>query len=340
MARTPAGHDKNMNYSNRAFLYGPVGAFLALILGLALYWFHASGQLSERIDALNGKTIMPGVTLHFSGEEMAGFPFRLDTIFKDLEIDVETDHGLAVWKSENFAMHALTYGRPLQVMEAAGKQTLTWTNAKGEHKTFEFIPGLLHASAVEDATGLTRFDIDLVDLGAAEFQAAELQFHIRKEGDNLEFVFDGNTLHLSDTKSGFGDTIKSLHLSGEINHGEALNALRAGAQDWRPATDAWNAKNGKINLDAGHVAWGKTGMDVAGEFVLPERQLRALLSLKMTGVPLEQPGENDGATGFAVALSDWASSNAKDGNVTATFTLGQERGFIGLPGSAKTERVY
>ncbi len=302
-----------MKYSSRFFLYAPVGAFLLILIGLCVHWFWASGKMSDRLDAMNGQTVMPGVTLHFAQKEMAGFPFRLDAIFKDLEITVETTNGLARWRSENFAFHTLPFGRPQEVFEAAGKQTLSWTGDKGEAKSFEFIPGSLRASAIEDDTGaLTRFDLDLLDLGSAALQAGRLQFHIRKDGDALQFVVDGNTIHLSST-SVYGDTIKSLRLEGHVTQATALDSLRRGQQEWRAALENWRKNNGIAELASGNLALNEIKIGGSGALALDDaRRLKGQLKLKFTGKILavsenlleESQGEKKDEFSLTVSLKD------------------------------------
>src|SRR5438477_8495025 len=114
-----------MNLTNRFFIYAPFALFLALVLGLTIRWSLEANSLSSRLDKLNGRTIMPGVTLHFERKRIAGFPFRLDVIFKNIEIDVDTPHGPSSWRADDFALHRLTYGEDKTLFEAAGRQSLS-----------------------------------------------------------------------------------------------------------------------------------------------------------------------------------------------------------------------
>ncbi len=276
----------NMKYSSRFFLYAPVAAFALLFAGVCAHWAWSAHTLSQRLDALNGQAVMPGVTLHFAQKEMAGFPFRLDAVFKNLEIAVDTDHGPAIWRSEDFALHSLNYGPPRQVFEAAGKQTLLWTDAKGVHKSFAFVPGSLRASALEDETGLTRFDFDLIDLGSSDLQAGRLQFHIRRDGDAFEFVIDNAGLQLAHILSpAFGEAIKSLKLSGRITEAATLDSLRAGRTDWRNALDNWRNQQGAVELAEGQIAWDRFSLGISGGLLLDEaKRPRGILYLKVSDV--------------------------------------------------------
>ena len=66
--------------------------------------------------------------------------------------------GRSPGSAENFALHALTYGADKTIFEAAGKQSLTWTDAEGGSIMPSLsMPGALHASAIRDAGGLDAF---------------------------------------------------------------------------------------------------------------------------------------------------------------------------------------
>ncbi len=318
-----------MKYSSRFFLYAPVAAFALLFAGVCVNWLVSSRALSQKLDALNGHEIMPGVTLSYSQKEMAGFPFRLDAVFKNLEITVVTANGPAGWRSENFAFHTLSYGKPQQVFEAAGKQTINWTDDKGTAKSLEFVPGSLRASAIEDAGGLVRFDLDLADLGAAALQAGRVQFHIRKENDALQFVLSADVAHLTPKlESAFGDTVKSLKLDGRVAQAVAFDDLRAGKGDWRAALDVWRGKNGAVQFAQSEIAWDKINIGGSGTMLLDQaKRPKGVLHLKIAGLPalteaaarrgilggankglvaglLETIGQNDGGKdGVAVTLA-------------------------------------
>src|SRR5262252_3464129 len=99
-----------MSLTNRFFIYAPFALFVVLALGLSIRWFSDASAFSARLDKLNGHQLAPGVRLHFLSKQISGFPFRLDAVFKNLEIDIETPHGPSSWKTDDFALHRLTYG--------------------------------------------------------------------------------------------------------------------------------------------------------------------------------------------------------------------------------------
>ena len=78
-------------------------------------------------------------------------------------------HGPSPGQSEKFALHALTYGRRQDIYEAAGQQTLSldgWRRQTASHHLS--CPVALRASAIIDAKGLARFDLDMVDAGGKD----------------------------------------------------------------------------------------------------------------------------------------------------------------------------
>ena len=67
---------------------------------------------------------------------MSGFPFNLDVVFDGFPgVGRDRCMGRAVWRAEHFALHALTYGRDETIFEAAGKQSLAWTDGDGKRHT-------------------------------------------------------------------------------------------------------------------------------------------------------------------------------------------------------------
>ena len=121
-----------MRYSNRLFLYAPFAVLLIIAAAAMLRWREVADQWQTKLLAANrGEEIAPGVTLHFTSEEIGGFPFNLDIVLDKFVLAVRSTRGPISLESERFAIHALTYGRTQQVMESAGLQILIWTDAEG-----------------------------------------------------------------------------------------------------------------------------------------------------------------------------------------------------------------
>ena len=238
-----------MKYSSRFFLYAPLGLFLAIALGVGIQWWLVASALSARLQAMNGHEIAPGITLHFASRTISGFPFNLDTVFRDLSLRIDTPHGPTEWRSEEFAMHALTYGRDETIFEAAGKQELRWTKDDGSKRALVFAVGSLHASAIGDRAGLTRFDLDIVGFGSKAMTARRLQFHIRHDKDNtldLAVMADGTTI-APGTCPNLGDGVDRVTVGSTITRADSFSALRLGTQRWEAAVKQWRTVGGKVS---------------------------------------------------------------------------------------------
>jgi len=236
-----------MRYSSRFFLYAPfVGLLLLAVMAMTNWWFKATA-LAARLDAINGHEIMPGVRLGFSERRLAGFPFRIDTILKNLRVEMTEIGGPVVWTSEGFALHALAYGRVQAILEAGGRQTLSWRDANGGAHSFAFLPGTFRASALLQQGKLIRFDSEIVDLDGAEFRAANAQLHARAMGDGLDIYFKMQNARVSGSYArSLGHDITSLVASGRMTRGSALVALLRGTQAPEAALEDWRQADGTI----------------------------------------------------------------------------------------------
>src|SRR5262249_9137130 len=157
---------------------------------------------------------------------------------------VATADGPIVWRAEHFALHGLTYGRNELIFEAAGKQSLAW----GKTHHLDFQTGSLHASAIQDEVGLSRFDLDLVALDSPALAAGRTQFPVRRAKDTLDIAASGEDVQLAPRLRGaFGDRISLMALQGDISAARAFDGLRAGRADWQDAMDAWRKAQGALH---------------------------------------------------------------------------------------------
>jgi hypothetical protein len=240
-----------MRYSSRFFLFAPICVFLALMGVVGVHWWIMADALSARLAAANGHEIAPGVVMRFASKQISGFPFSLDTVFRDVSFEIAKPHGSIVWRSENFAMHALTYGRDQTIFEAAGRQELDWTSIDGSKHVLHFGVASLHASAIMDRVGVTRFDLDLIGFGSFETTAQRLQFHVRRnKDDTLDLAIMCDGVVTTDAPP------SSFDLDGQIDRAHVLDPLRAGKMRWYEALESWRRANGKL-----HVANAKSAPD-------------------------------------------------------------------------------
>lgn len=325
-----------MNYSSRFFLYAPFALLLLIGAATGVYWWSAAGALEERLDAMQTHEAMPGVTVRYATRSTSGFPFNLDVVFTDFRVSVETGHGPFVWRAEHFALHALTYGADKTIFEAAGKQSFSWTDAEHRAHELPFDTGSLHASAIRNAGGLSRFDLDLVGFGSPALTAARLQFHIRHATDGKTFdVFtNGDDVHLSPRLRGaFGDELKLVALQGSLTEASAFAALRAGKTDWRSAIEAWRNAPGRLHIEPLEFRWAN-GVDMLGHGAMlldGGRRPEGIVDFKITGMTgwlaSNPPMVPDG---FAAGLRDRASkAGSEGGRMGAVFGIKDSIVYLG-----------
>jgi len=233
-----------MRYSSRFFLWAPIVLFLVLAAGITLHWWRMAGAYEAQIAALKGREAVPGVTLDWSEVAISGFPFRVDAVFKDFVARGTGPHGPFTWTSEGFALHALTYGRDRTILEAAGRQRLSWVDAAERPRRFEFLPGTMRASAVRDAEGLLRFDLDIQSLSAKDFSIGRAQFHLRRgeDGNAIDMVVQAD--QGAGALGHFGREVKSLRLYQTLVRARAYTLLLKGQTSPREAHAAWHDEGG------------------------------------------------------------------------------------------------
>jgi hypothetical protein len=241
-----------VRYSSRFFLYAPFVLVVCIAAGAMLLWFQASNAWSKRIAAMNGHEIAPGITLSYSSQTIGGFPFRVDTVFKNFRISVD---GAGTWQSDEFAMHSLTYGHGQAVFEAAGNQTFSW----GKNDRFVFVPGSVRASAILDSDVLSRFDLVFVALDSKTVTIGRGEIHLRRDPSSnaIDFALSGDAIHLPNRKK----NISHFRLAAHATPRTPFNPLFARQTHWQSAMEAWRNANGRVALDAIDLN-GETGSGV------------------------------------------------------------------------------
>lgn len=269
-----------MKYSSRFWLYAPLALFLGLARWVMGHWWVLAKAMDRKLTAINGRQAIPGVTVSWASKTISGFPFRVDVVFTDLLVKAEGPRGPITWHSDRFALHALTYGRAQDIFEAAGPQTLAWTDADNARHQLSFLPATLHASAIFGDQGLSRFDLDMMDAGGkdtdgAAFTAARVQFHMRHDpkADALDLVL--SALEVKDPATPFGDHVKKLEIYGRVTEGSSFARLLEGRSGWMDAMQAWKHRNGEIVTDRVDIESTALATQKAGPDLQPG--LRALL---------------------------------------------------------------
>lgn len=269
-----------MRYSSRFWLYAPLALFLALAVAAMANWWMLAKDLDHRLTAMNGHQAVPGVTVSWKSKTIAGFPFRLDVMLDGLRVRAGAPRGPVTWSSERFALHSLAYGRTQDIFEAAGQQSLTWTDADNLGHKIAFLPATLRASTISSAKGVSRFDLDILNAGGktvdgATFTIARAQLHLRHDpkSDALDFMISGLQANMPDTV--FGNHVEKLEIYGRITEGEAFARLLAGQSGLMDALMAWKHRGGKIVTDKAEIDATALAVKAPGPELEPG--LRALL---------------------------------------------------------------
>jgi hypothetical protein len=260
-----------MRYSSRFFLYAPLAALLTLAAIACAHWWIAASALSKRLDAVNGHEIVPGVKIGFAAKRIAGFPFRMETRLEGLRIEVAEKDGPVTWATEQFASHALAYGRIQAIFEAAGKQTLSWRDATGKTHTFVFLPGTLRASAILENGELVRFDSQIVDLAGDDFRAAKLEFHFRTNKDRIETYLLLQSAHIpGGYAASLGPDLQALIGSASLDHRATLDGALRGEIAPAMALDQWRASGGALAMSNLTIDWKKRAASFSGKLTLDD----------------------------------------------------------------------
>lgn len=233
-----------LRYSSRFWLYAPSALFALLAAAVMIHWWMLAGPFEKKLAALKGRETIPGITLDWDKAEVGGFPFRLDATFQNLRIAGAGAHGPFSWRSEEFAMHSLTYGRSQDVYQAAGRQQISWTDSNGGARAAAFQAGSMRGSSILGRQGLMRFDLDIAELGGPDFTLTRLQFHMRRDPD-------GNSLDLMVSTDGLPvGTKKPDHrqLYVTLANAEPLLPLLRGELSWPEAVKHWRAGGGSEKL--------------------------------------------------------------------------------------------
>ena len=229
-----------MNYTSRFWLYAPVCTFLTLAAIAMVHWWIVAGAFEKKLAALKGHQAVPGITLDWDKVEVGGFPFRLDADFSNFRVQGAGAHGPFAWKTENFALHTLSYSRAKVVYEAAGQQGASWTDGNGTVHSTSFLPGSLRASSILDDRGLARADLDLVDLRAKDSTIGRFQFHMRRDPDCADL-----DLMLRADAAG---APKEVQVYATLSRAGQLAPLLKGNTSWPQADANWRAQGGVARL--------------------------------------------------------------------------------------------
>lgn len=335
-----------MSYSNRIFLWAPLAFLLVLALTVSARWWSVASDLSRRLDAMNGHQPMPGVTVGFASKTIGGFPFNVDVVFHDFAVTVAGPHGPIGWRAENFAAHALTYGRSQWLFEAAGKQRLSWTSGSGQARSLAFETGSLHAGAIFSEDALSRFDLDIVGFNSAALASARTQLHLRHNREQIDLVGSAEELHLSPALRGTcGDVVDRVRFEGNLSNAEAFERVQRALVTWQRAFDAWRARGGRFFLAQGELACAGANSFVQGQLALDaQRRPRGLLTAQIAGFDrLRASATRAGANGtFSAGLLNQPTdpNPAHEGRVTVRAAFRDGITYLGDTPAGMNDPLY
>jgi hypothetical protein len=257
-----------MSYSNRIWLYGPVGLLLLVAVLYSVYWRVGADMLSARLDRANGGEIVPGIVFAFAEKSVGGYPFRFDTVLSGVTFAHQGPEGETAWRSEKLAIHALSYGQALYVLEAAGLQSFALPGGAGEGPRVTYLtPGIARASAILRQGHLARFDLDLWQAEGKDatpgadmtrtFSAGRAQLHLLNDPDGtVEVAARIDDAHIGDGfKPALGSALALAELRGKLVQGTTLDPLKAGAESVPDAAEQWRQAGGTLSVEKLDLDW-------------------------------------------------------------------------------------
>jgi hypothetical protein len=271
-----------MSYSNRIWIYGPVGL---LVLGVVLYlvfWRVQADMLAARLDSANGSEILPGVVFAFAEKSVGGFPFRIDAVlsgvtFTDRRLDGET-----AWRTEQLAIHKLAYRNNLYVLEFAGLQSFSLPGGPGQPpRVLHVTPALARASALLQNGRLARFDLDVRDPEAKDaraapddqrsFSASRAQLHLLARPDNTIDVAAKveNATIGQGYRPRLGTALPLADLRAKIMQAGSFQIIESATSVPR-ALEHWRQNGGVLSVDRLTLDWAGVKTDLMGSLTVDE----------------------------------------------------------------------
>ena len=272
-----------MSYSNRIWIYGPVGLLLLVIILYSVFWRVQADMLAARLDGANGGEIVPGVVFTFAEKTVGGFPFRLDAVLSGVSFVDRRPDGETAWRTERMAIHKMAYRNNLFVLEVAGLQSVALPGENGQPPRVTYItPALARASAIIEGGKLARFDLDMRDVEAKDaraepdqgrtFSASRAQFHLLARADDTIDL----ALKIENAKIGagyrpkLGGELLLADLRGRIAQGASFEVLERGSGSLTDALEHWRQNGGLVAVERLALDWSGIKTDLTGELGVDE----------------------------------------------------------------------
>jgi hypothetical protein len=265
-----------MSYSNRIFIYGPVGLLLLIVVLYSVYWRVQADTLSARLDRANGGEVIPGIKFAFAEKSVGGYPFRLDAVLSGVSFSQATNAGEATWRTEKLALHSQSYGRNRYLFEVTGLQSFSLPPQKpgGPPREILLTPAIARASAILRDGRLVRFDLDLLELQGKDAtpgadangnaSADRAQLHLLARADNTVDV----AMKFDNARIGADAELPLIDLRGKLMAGEAFTPLTAGQTSPADAATAWRDRMGTFSVTALSLNWPDARAILKGDLTL------------------------------------------------------------------------
>lgn len=269
-----------MSYSNRIYMYGPVGLLLLVAILYSVFWRVEADTMSARLERANGGEIAPGISFSFAQKSVGGFPFRLDVLLTGVRLGYRRGNTEIDWRTDRFALHRMAYGRNQFIFESDGTQTISWaTQPDAKPVTVLLSPETARASAILNRGRLLRFDLDLwrphgTQTGSSPnptvFAADRAQFHALARRNNTLDV----AIQVDNGRSGFSATqvaqasLPLIDCRVTLNRADLLTGLEQGNEDFTRAFELWRNRMGVASVTSLALNWPDAHAVLRGDLQL------------------------------------------------------------------------
>lgn len=269
-----------MSYSNRIYMYGPVGLLLLVVILYSVFWRVEADTMSARLDRANGGEIAPGISFSFAQKSVGGFPFRLDVLLTGVRFGYRSGSTEIDWRTDRFALHRMAYGRNQFIFETDGTQTISWATQPDEMPvTVQLSPETARASAILNQGRLLRFDLDLwrpqgtqtgPSLTPTVFAADRAQFHALAHRNNTLDV----AIQVDNGRTGSPATqavqaaLPLIDCRLTLNRADLLTNLEQGNEDFTRAFESWRNRMGVASVTSLALNWPDAHAVLRGDLKL------------------------------------------------------------------------
>jgi hypothetical protein len=272
-----------MSYSSRIYIYGPVGLLLLIVVLYSVFWRVQADTLSARLDRANGGEVIPGVTFAFAGKTVGGYPFRLDAVLSGVTFSHQAPEGETAWRTEELALHALSYDLDRYIFEVTGLQSFARPPAMpgSVPRVIYVTPAIARASAILDRGHLARFDVDLWEPQAKDatqgadpkrnFSADRAQLHLLwGPDDTIDMAAEINNARVGPgyAVADADIVLPLIDLRAKLTQSSALDGLAAGRMSVADAAQSWRARMGTISVSGLTLNWSDGHADLKGDVAL------------------------------------------------------------------------